>query len=118
MITDEQERDMIQKIVQTELDNFLPEMDLAQNMALATVSVTDKISRAAIATSPLTALAHTASPELDSVLNGLYVGLMLSAHCPSLAGAMLETLSQSTKKSQGEAIISVIEQLWEMARES
>lgn len=118
MITDEQERDMIQKLAQRELDGFMPEMDTTQNMILATLSITGKISGSAIAMSPILAMAHTVSPEHDGILNGLYVGLMLSAHRPSLAGAMLEVLSQSTKKSQDEAITSIIEQLWEMARES
>lgn len=102
------------KTAQHVLDNFDSSLSTDQNLVMATLEITEMYSKAFQARDSLAQMAALVGQEQDYALNGLYVGLMLSVHSPSLAGTLLESLSTSRKKPIAEATTAVMDKLWEL----
>lgn len=98
------------------LDNFDSSLSTDQNLIMAALEITEMYSKAFQARDLLSQMAALIGQEQDSAMNGLYVGLMLSAYNPNLAGTLLECLSTSRKKPVAEATTAVMDKLWEMVR--
>lgn len=116
MRINEQEQLIIDKLAERALQHFDSSLDLAQNMTMATLSTINTVTEGARATNLLAAAIGVTAPELDYSLTGVHTGLMLSAHCPSLASAILEALSTSHRLPGAITIEAILERLWELAR--
>lgn len=114
----DQQRATIDEAAKNWLSQFDDELSQGQNLIMACIGMTTQVSATLTAINPMLQMARLVSARDDDAMSGLYVGLMLSAHDPALAGVLLETMSLSHKKHMAEVVEAGMSRLWELANES
>lgn len=108
----------VEEVAQKWVTGFEKDLPLEQNLIMACLGLTEKVSDALADKSAMAAVARLVGGRADDIMSGLLIGLALSAHDPAMAGAMLEMSSTSQKAIMIQPIELTMKRIWELVHDA